>query len=307
MDEGCPYTYSRCVQGPWILEASRRLALYPESAAQFVNWLDIRPGDHFLEVGCGTGAVCRWLAQAGSFRGIGLEKDRRLVHAARRLARSAGLTNRLSFVEGDACRLPFPDNSFDACFAFALLHYACGDARKILIEMVRVVKPASTIATVHPIDECPLPPQGENGALSSEIAELESILFDCTDKLIAYRLKDYRQMCWRDAAATLEEITGSRVRLRGFFFPTYPEELASDEYARYLERQRRELVRRAQFIARLAAGTESKGRSTVEGYVGRLVSLYAPRAEFMQAQHRAGTRNYCWIAPPRLVIIARKV
>jgi SAM-dependent methyltransferase len=220
--------------------------------------------------------------------------------------RAAGLANNLRFIEGDACYLPFPDNTFDACFAFALLHYARGDGRQILTEMVRVVKPAGIIATIHPIDECPVPPQFADEALSSEISELEALLLQQADKLVADYLKDYRSTHWRSAAAVLEEVSGSKVQFRGLFLPTDPEELPLEKYAHYIDRQCRELVRRAKRAAELLTNVAKAEKGRIDGQLSRLSSLYTKRSELMKAQHKAGVRNYSWTAPPRLVIIARK-
>jgi SAM-dependent methyltransferase len=72
------------------------------------------PGDSFLDVGCGTGALVSVLNEAG-FRAEGLDAAPNMV----RVARSAGC----SCVLGDiAAGLPWPDLSFDFVIASFVAH-----------------------------------------------------------------------------------------------------------------------------------------------------------------------------------------
>lgn len=76
-----------------------------------------------LEVACGTGRFTVTLAQQGADI-IGLDISRAMLAQGREKAKAAGLTDNVEFMLGDAARLPFPDNHFDAVFAMRFFHLA---------------------------------------------------------------------------------------------------------------------------------------------------------------------------------------
>ena len=92
----------------------------------------------FLEVGCGTGPVCRRLADWPNVAQVtGVDPSSLFIEKASQLA--AGLTN-LSFQEGSANQLPFSDGDFDvAVFHTTLCHLS--DPIGALQEAHRVLKP----------------------------------------------------------------------------------------------------------------------------------------------------------------------
>jgi ubiquinone/menaquinone biosynthesis C-methylase UbiE len=123
--------------------------------------LALAPGEQWLEVGSGSGVLCRlavpWVAPDG--RVVGLDKSPELVAAACRLAARSLLTGNLVFHVGDGAALPYADTSFDGAFAARLmLHVGKPDA--VVGEMVRVVRSSGrvvlmdwdfgTVAVDHP-------------------------------------------------------------------------------------------------------------------------------------------------------------
>ncbi|MFN2471404.1 MAG: class I SAM-dependent methyltransferase [Gaiellaceae bacterium] len=68
------------------------------------------PGERFLDVATGTGAIALRAARAGA-EVTGVDIASGLVETARRLAREEGLD--VGFDVGDAEQLPYPDASFD--------------------------------------------------------------------------------------------------------------------------------------------------------------------------------------------------
>ncbi len=87
-----------------------------------------------LEVGCGTGLVTQELAGKVRGRAVGLDRDPKMVEAARRRISAENIK------EGEATSLPFEDKSFDAVFCHYFFLWA-EDREKILSEMRRVTKP----------------------------------------------------------------------------------------------------------------------------------------------------------------------
>jgi ubiquinone/menaquinone biosynthesis C-methylase UbiE len=70
---------------------------------------------------------------------IGLDISAAMLSQGRRKARRAGVSDHIEFMRGDAARLPFPDDHFDAVFAMRFFHLAPTPA-KFLTEMRRVSK-----------------------------------------------------------------------------------------------------------------------------------------------------------------------
>ena len=64
-----------------------------------------------LDVACGTGDLSLVLADAGRARVVGLDFCRPMLEIARRKAEAD--SRAVPFVEGDALRLPFADETFD--------------------------------------------------------------------------------------------------------------------------------------------------------------------------------------------------
>ncbi len=110
--------------------------------------LDLKPGDHVLDVGCGAGddliALAHIVGPAG--RVTGIDNSQLMVDTAgRRAEHLAWVSTR----KGDGNAIPFPDQSFDACRAdrvFIHLHAP----EVALDEMLRVLRPGGRILIADP-------------------------------------------------------------------------------------------------------------------------------------------------------------
>lgn len=91
-----------------------------------------------LEVACGTGRFTVMLADRGADI-VGMDISEAMLEQGRRKARAAGVEGTLEFMQGDAGRLPFPDDHFDAVFAMRFFHLA-PDPEAYIREMRRVSK-----------------------------------------------------------------------------------------------------------------------------------------------------------------------
>lgn len=95
--------------------------------------LDTTPGKSLLDVGCGTGWFTRRLAAAG-LDVTGLDVDADALDFARQRS-----DHDISYVKGDACRLPFPDQSFDQVISITALCFV-DDWPHAMAEIVRVTR-----------------------------------------------------------------------------------------------------------------------------------------------------------------------
>ncbi len=97
--------------------------------------LDLKPGAHILEIGCGTGHALRWLSDAGA-RAVGLDLSAGMLARARQ-----AIKERAELCQGDALRLPFKPSSFNAVFlSFTLELFPDPEIPLLLAECRRVLR-----------------------------------------------------------------------------------------------------------------------------------------------------------------------
>jgi SAM-dependent methyltransferase len=115
---------------------------------QLFNEAKLKAGQSLLEVGCGSGAVVRHLAQQtqGRNRLVAMDINRYLLREAAQLTRRQGLDGAIEFQQGDAENLPFSAHRFDVSMACTVLEE--GNADRMLAELVRVTKPGGRVAIV---------------------------------------------------------------------------------------------------------------------------------------------------------------
>jgi SAM-dependent methyltransferase len=113
-----------------------------------VQAADLQPGQTIVEVGCGSGAVARWLAgfTNGANPITALDVNDYLLREAAALTRSAGLSDRIAFQHGDAEELPLPSRSVDVALSFTVMEEV--DADRMLAEMIRVTRPGGRVGIV---------------------------------------------------------------------------------------------------------------------------------------------------------------
>ena len=121
----------------------------PRWRRSMVAAIDPRPGQRVLDVATGTGLVAFELARRGGCEVTGLDQSEEMLARARaRLAADPGLADRVTFVRGDAERLPFEDGEFDALTFTYLLRYV-DDRAATMRELARVVRPGGRIGMVE--------------------------------------------------------------------------------------------------------------------------------------------------------------
>jgi demethylmenaquinone methyltransferase / 2-methoxy-6-polyprenyl-1,4-benzoquinol methylase len=101
-----------------------------------------------LDVATGTAAVAIELMHRTGARVIGLDQSEPMLREGIQRVAEAGLADRMSFVLGQAERLPFPDAAFDALTFTYLLRYV-DDPAATLAGLARVVKPGGTMAALE--------------------------------------------------------------------------------------------------------------------------------------------------------------
>jgi SAM-dependent methyltransferase len=106
-----------------------------------VRGLDPQPGEEWLDVATGTGAVAVLAARAGA-KVTGLDLAPALIETAKRLAADEGLA--VSFVVGDAEQLPYGNADFDVVSSSFGAIFA-PDHAAVARELARVTRPGARI------------------------------------------------------------------------------------------------------------------------------------------------------------------
>lgn len=101
-----------------------------------------------LDLCTGTGDLALALARRSAAPVLAADFCRPMLEIGRRKAHSAGLKDRIAFIEADAQNLPFPSNHFDlVTVAFGLRNVANTD--RGLKEMVRVCRPSGQVLVLE--------------------------------------------------------------------------------------------------------------------------------------------------------------
>jgi len=170
---GCGAWTAWCVyaNGQFSYDGKRKLSRQiVEGTAEYITLPD---GGVGLDVGCGSGALTlacakrnpqgtmigidRWGAEYASFNKDLCEKN----------AEAEGIRN-IRFQKGDACKLDFPDETFDAVTSNYVYHNISGKNKQDLLrETLRVLKKGGTFA-IHDLME-----SARYGDMEKFVAELK--------------------------------------------------------------------------------------------------------------------------------------
>jgi len=125
-----------------VFEAELALRTAAEEGAFFLPHL--RAGMRVLDLGCGPGSITLGLAEAvAPGEVVGVDFQPAQVAQAQALSAARGVMN-VRFEVADVYRLPFPDGSFDAVFAHAVLMHLREPVRA-LVEVRRVLRPGGIV------------------------------------------------------------------------------------------------------------------------------------------------------------------
>ena len=124
-----------------------------------VQALGLPLGSRGLDAGCGIGLQALLLAEAVGPAGhvTGLDLMPAFLRYAEKIVEERGLSDRISFREGNVRQLPFDDDTFDWVWSADCVGYPVGDLLPVLLELKRVVKPGGTIAILAWSSQCLLP------------------------------------------------------------------------------------------------------------------------------------------------------
>ena len=186
-----------------------------KATLELASQMKLDPESRVLDIGSGLGGPARTLVETYGCQLTGIDLTPAFCHAAAAMSEWVGLGSRVSFKEGDATKLPFPDGSFDSAMT---IHVAMNIAAKdkMYAEAHRVIRPGGIFAVYDVL-------QGEGGEVLypvpwardpsiSHLAtpdEMKSLLIGAGFKLLAIQdSTDESQRFFESMTAEMEK-TGS--------------------------------------------------------------------------------------------------
>ena len=123
-----------------------------------VKFTEAKKGDKILDICCGTGNQLFYFAKLG-VETVGIDINPKMIKIAEKRKYKLGVKN-VSFLVGDAAKLPFEENSFDLALISLALHEIDENLRdKIISEMKQVVKENGSLIFIDLNSPLPKNPQ----------------------------------------------------------------------------------------------------------------------------------------------------
>jgi SAM-dependent methyltransferase len=115
-----------------------------KATAELASWADLRPDERVLDIGCGLGGTCRFLAEAYRCRVTGVDITGVFCRVAALLSARTGLADRTDYHQCDAAVLPFSGAAFDVVWT-EHVQMNVPDKRAFYREIHRVLKPGGRL------------------------------------------------------------------------------------------------------------------------------------------------------------------
>ncbi len=134
------------------------------SCGSNIGFLNIKPGENILDLGCGRGEDT---IQAAIYTGpegkvVGMDITQAMIDAAHVNADGIGVSNAW-FIKGDIEKLPFEDSVFDAVMSNCVINHA-KNKNRVYNEIYRVLKYGGRFVISDAVTKHPLPPEVKNDA-----------------------------------------------------------------------------------------------------------------------------------------------
>lgn len=112
-----------------------------EATQALSDFMQLRPGMHLLDVGCGIGGPARYFARRDC-QVTGVDLTEEFVRVAESLTRLVKLEQKVKFRQASALELPFASDTFDGAYQ---IHVGMNIADKagVFREVARVLKPGA--------------------------------------------------------------------------------------------------------------------------------------------------------------------
>jgi len=145
--------------GAWPYGLYTDQATWKASCAALIRHFPPTAGPpRVLDLGCGPGvSALEFARRLPEARILGLDIATAMLRRAQAYAARDGLIGRVSWLQGDALRLPFATDSVDVITGHSFL-YLVADRQTVLAEAYRVLRPGGRLVLMEP-DERPFDPR----------------------------------------------------------------------------------------------------------------------------------------------------
>jgi len=129
-----------------VLENAIYLGRLERLWRRLIDGAELSDGERVIDVGCGSGLVAVWAADAVGERGevIGIDASEKMIELSSERAKRAGSHARFRLAAMG--KLPFDNDYFDVVLSCQALHHVPTDAKyRALSEMKRVLRPAGRL------------------------------------------------------------------------------------------------------------------------------------------------------------------
>jgi ubiquinone/menaquinone biosynthesis C-methylase UbiE len=121
----------------WFINSEKHAKQAVNRAEKLLQFANVKENQKYLEVGCGNGSVCHYVAKKYLWDVTGVDVDPEQIQIAQE---SSSDIQNIRFLTADATSLPFQDKDFDIVLSFGTTHHISNwlDA---FSEIRRVLKP----------------------------------------------------------------------------------------------------------------------------------------------------------------------
>src|SRR6266702_6940576 len=116
----------------------------------YTIFLNIKPGQKIVDVGCGPGNFTRYLARLsnGKAKILGIDSNQKSIDAATADTEKAGLSHPISYKLGDVYKIPLEDGYADlTCCRTLLMHLT--EPSKAVKEMTRITRTGGSVVALE--------------------------------------------------------------------------------------------------------------------------------------------------------------
>jgi ubiquinone/menaquinone biosynthesis C-methylase UbiE len=200
-----------------------------KATLELAQSLNLSAASHVLDIGSGLGGPARTLAETYGCHVTGIDLTQAFCDAATTLSGWVGLSDRVTFRQGDATSLPFADAQFDVAMT---IHVAMNIAAKdkMYAEVRRVLKPGGRFGVYDVL-------QGEGGevlfpvpwAREPSISHLatpdamRSLLTDAGFKIVTVHDSTEESQRWFEAMAARVAQAAPAVTFQAFLGNDFPQ------------------------------------------------------------------------------------
>ncbi len=132
-----------------------------EATDELLSLCHIENAREVLNVGCGIGISCAYIAKRHGCRVVGVDISEKMIEWSRQRARQERIEDKVEFRVADILDLPFEDDRFDAVIVESVIAFVDDKARAIR-ECRRVTRPGGYLALNETFfTEAPPPEIGE--------------------------------------------------------------------------------------------------------------------------------------------------